>query len=209
MKRFFCSPITWITFALSALIVSLYLLGFRITYAPMLDSKWEAISAVAGWFSAFMSAGALIAAIRIPKVIAEQQNKIALFDKRYAAVDSLLFLISVVKQIVDGTVKEMNKKTYFDTIVETYNSISIVRGITSNCKKPSDAYVRLIMEAGKIGYLFDVKEIADILDFLKITDQYISDVYKGKHVDDILLIEAYNRLSSVKIQEKLEAQLKI
>ena len=66
-----------------------FLLGFRITYAPALENSWEAISGVAAWVSILVSVAsvgasfvAVWAAIQVPKKIAEQQNKIALFEKR-------------------------------------------------------------------------------------------------------------------------------
>lgn len=56
--------------------------GFRITYAPELENSWEAISAVASWASVCATLAAVWAAIRIPKEIAKQQNKIALIKDR-------------------------------------------------------------------------------------------------------------------------------
>ena len=207
MKKIFRSPITYIVVFLVALIVFLYNRGFRIVYDPNVINDWDAISAFASWFGAIASAGALLVAIHIPKVIAEQQNKIALFDKRYNTCDALLFLLTVVKNIVDGTMKEMEPKLFLDTIAGTYKSVSIVGEITSNCKELSDIYVRLIFEAGKIGYLFEIAELKDVLEFLKSTDRYISDVYKGNPGDITQLQAAYERLDAERIQEKLEQQL--
>ena len=94
MKRIFSSAIIWITIFLSVLVVFLYFFGFRITYAPTLENSWDAISACASWFSAIASVVAILIAIRIPKRIAEQQNTIALFDKRYSAYTAFAFLMS-------------------------------------------------------------------------------------------------------------------
>lgn len=208
MKKITRSPTTWIILSICVIVIVLYFCGFRITYAPDLENSWDAISACASWFGAIMSAGALFVAISIPKIIAEQQNKIALFDKRYVACDSLLFLISVVKQIADGTVKT-NKFDYLNTVIETYKSISVVRTIASDCDDVSDIYVRLVFEAGKIVYLFKIKEIETIIEFLKAVDQYVSDVYKGVTADEEYLLTIYNKLNSEKIQEKLEIQMTI
>lgn len=65
------------------ILIFLYCVGFRITYAPKLDNCWEAVSACGTWAAAIMSSIAVIVAISIPKKIASEQNKIALFDKRY------------------------------------------------------------------------------------------------------------------------------
>lgn len=209
MKKILRSPITYIALFLVALIIYLYNRGFRIIYDPTLINDWDAISACASWFGAIASAGALFVAILIPKRIAEQQNRIALFDKRYNACDALLFLLSVVKHIVDGTIKDMVPRIYLDTLAGTYRSVSVVKEIISDCKESSDVYVRLIFEAGKIGFLFEIDEVDNILEFLKSVDRYISDIYKGQTVDVTLLQTAYAQLDSVKIQEKLEQQLNL
>lgn len=62
-----------------ALAAILYRLGFRITYAPELANDWNAISAVAAWAGAIGTVAAVFSAIHV----ANQQNKIALFEKRY------------------------------------------------------------------------------------------------------------------------------
>ena len=64
-------------------VVVMYLMGFRITYAPDLENSWDAISAFADWASVFVSGLAIYYAICVPKKIAEDQNRIALFEKRY------------------------------------------------------------------------------------------------------------------------------
>ena len=69
--------------------VLLWLLGFRITYAPTMENSWDAISACAGWASVVVAGLAIYYAIQVPKKIAEDQNKIALFEKRYAVYEVL------------------------------------------------------------------------------------------------------------------------
>lgn len=81
----------WFPLTVSILIVAIVvilvfimaLFGWRITYAPELENSWEAISAVAAWVGAIASFGAIMVAIWIPKRIANRQDKIALFEKRY------------------------------------------------------------------------------------------------------------------------------
>lgn len=72
---------TLLAIAFSAVV--LWLLGFRITYAPNLENSWDAISACAGWAGAIFSLIAILVAIQIPKKIADEQNNIALFEKRH------------------------------------------------------------------------------------------------------------------------------
>lgn len=65
----------------------LYCAGLRITYAPELENNWDSISAYAAWFSVVVSivgVGASFAAVWYAIRVADKQNKIALFEKRYA-----------------------------------------------------------------------------------------------------------------------------
>lgn len=57
--------------------------GLRITYSPELENSWSAIGAIGGWASAIVSGIAIWFAVSAPKKIALDQNKIALFEKRY------------------------------------------------------------------------------------------------------------------------------
>lgn len=83
MKKILRSPIVWIISMESILCVLMYAFGFRITYAPQLVNSWEAISACAGWAGVIASTVAILVAVRIPKIIADRQDKIALFEKRH------------------------------------------------------------------------------------------------------------------------------
>ena len=199
----------WIVVLLCGIISILYFAGFRITYAPNLENSWDAISACAGWCGAIMSAIAIFVAIDIPKKIAEQQNNISLFEKRYSAFNTLAFLLSVVKPIIEGELEDKNHCFYLDNMVETFDSISITREGISGCKDPASVYVRLIFEAGKIKYLFELKEFDVVIDFLYAFDQYLTDVHKVESADETALKTIYTKLQNDKIIDKLEAQLKI
>lgn len=92
-------PMVAVIAAFAVVVLVMALLGFRITYAPDLENSWEAISAVAAWAGVITSIAAVGAsfaavwfAIRVPKEIAEQQNKIALFEKKYSVYSSLLLI---------------------------------------------------------------------------------------------------------------------
>lgn len=86
------------TFIIVVLIV-LYLIGFRITYAPWLDNNWDAISAVAAWAGAIATSVAIWFAVQSPKRIATQQNRIALFEKRLECFIATAKLIAFSNQI--------------------------------------------------------------------------------------------------------------
>ena len=75
-------------FFLIALI--LHLFSFEIVYDPKVISNWDAVSGVASWVGVIVSivavcvsALAIYYAIQVPKKIADRQDKIALFEKRY------------------------------------------------------------------------------------------------------------------------------
>lgn len=126
-KKQKCPVSIWVPTALVALVAILfllgYLMGFRITYTPELENSWDAISAVATWAGVFVSAIGVIAsfmaiwfAIQVPKKIAEQQNRIALFEKRhecYTAIQNLLALKNQIEEL--QTIKEIQAalKFYF------------------------------------------------------------------------------------------------
>ena len=82
-----------------------------------------------------------------------------------------------------------------------------MKEIASNCKDPSDIFTRLVFEAGKIGFLFEMKNTQDVLGFLLAVDQYVSEIYKGNPADEVPLLEAYNKLDCRAIQEEIENYL--
>lgn len=81
------------------LVVVLWIFGFRITYAPKLETSWDAVSACAAWAGVIASFVAIWFAIQIPKKIAEEQNKIALFEKRFECYLSLQKILACGQQI--------------------------------------------------------------------------------------------------------------
>lgn len=108
---------------MAGVVLTMMLFGWCFTYAPELENSWDAISAVATWAGVFVSGIGVIAsfmaiwfAIQVPKKIAEQQNKIALFEKRhecYTAIQNLLALKNQIEEL--QTIKEIQAafKLYF------------------------------------------------------------------------------------------------
>lgn len=79
----------------------LYLMGFRITYAPALENSWDAVSACAAWAGAIATTAAVFIAIWIPKKIADRQDKIALFDRKlecYMKLQALYAFSSAIRK---------------------------------------------------------------------------------------------------------------
>lgn len=87
---------SWITLLGCEIIVVLilFLFGFKFTYAPELENSWGAISAFAAWASVIASSIAILVAVWIPKRIAEKQDRIALFEKRFEFYEELQRCIS-------------------------------------------------------------------------------------------------------------------
>lgn len=78
-------PLT-VAIGIAAVVASVMaLFGWRITYAPDLENKWDAISAVASWGGAIGTVTAVFSAI----CVANRQNRIALFEKRYKVYNEI------------------------------------------------------------------------------------------------------------------------
>ena len=93
--------LTGLCILLAELLVAilLWLFGFRITYSPTLENSWDAISACAGWASVVVAGFAIYYASLVPKKIAEDQNRISLFEKRVDLYLTAQKLISCAQQI--------------------------------------------------------------------------------------------------------------
>ena len=79
-------PLVVALLIIGAGIIFAFLLGFRITYAPALENSWDAISGVADWVSiivSILSAIASFMAVVFAVRVANKQNQIELFEKRY------------------------------------------------------------------------------------------------------------------------------
>lgn len=90
--------------------------GWRITYAPELENSWDAISACAAWAGVISSFVAIMVAVWIPKKIADRQDKIALFEKRYECYTLVQNFLALGDQIENlQTIKEIQAafKIYF------------------------------------------------------------------------------------------------
>lgn len=102
------------------------LFGWRITYAPELENSWDAISACAAWAGVIASFIAIWYAIQVPKKIAEQQNKIALFEKRYQVYSSTMKIVQVANRILLSQSDDVNgAKNYFDHFSSSRRNFSM------------------------------------------------------------------------------------
>ncbi|OUN11552.1 hypothetical protein B5G38_15410 [Gemmiger sp. An87] len=107
--RWFPLILTTAILVLAAIIVLIMaLFGWRFTYAPELENSWNAISSVAAWTGTIIGLSGVVAsflavwfAIQVPKKIADRQDKIALFEKRYECFQIFEKLHVLYKQIKD------------------------------------------------------------------------------------------------------------
>lgn len=89
----------WVLLVFVIILSTLWTFGWKITYNPQLDNNWNAIDAVGGWISAIISGIAIWFAVYAPKHIAQEQNKIALFEKRFASYSVFLKYTSFAETI--------------------------------------------------------------------------------------------------------------
>ena len=208
MKKIFRSPVTWVGVVACTIILFLYFCGFRITYAPEMENSWEAISAFAGWFGAIASAIAIFVAIRVPKKIAERQDSIALFEKRYSAFDAFVFLTSVAERFDKDDYKESDIKPFMDEVVEVFKTFADGNGFSWDNKDSCAVFRRQIIEAGKIRFLFNLTEMKAVSEFLDAFNFFIRDVFNGKFCSIQKVINTYKIIENEKIGEKLALQVK-
>lgn len=173
-------------------ILVMIFLGWRFTYQPGLDNKWDAISAVAAWAGVVVAVASTTAsflavwfAIRVPKKIAEQQNKITLFEKRYE-------------------------------IFEIYNSCKIFADMIrweDNCQNVQLIFMNVFCNAsfdGKnIDLLYVTKECAILSDKLRMS-QFLFDASVSSYMKNIanclyLLITASLYESECIVRGKVDA----
>lgn len=90
-----------IVFALAIFVCCTYCAGWRITYNPELENSWnwDAVSAIAAWAGVAASAVAIWYAVRVPKKIADRQDKIALFERRYDCYSLIQSLLVCARQM--------------------------------------------------------------------------------------------------------------
>lgn len=156
MKKILQSPTTWITLVAFTIVVGLYFCGFRITYAPELENSWNAISACAGWASAVFSFIAILVAIQIPKKIADQQNKIALFEKRHTFYYTFCRCISFCEGLDSVQTKDSVRIMFYTMLSDDHTSRTLAE--INERITPLEIKIGSILSQGE--YLFDCEKTA-------------------------------------------------
>ncbi len=125
----------WIPLTLGLVSVILVALGWKVTYNPQLENSWNAIDAVGNWISALISGVAIWFAVLVPKRIAQGQNDIALFEKRFSSYNVFLKYTSFADKI-----QKINKPhqlrqefdIYFAEYCGTLGSKELIVGIKND-----------------------------------------------------------------------------
>lgn len=114
-------PLVLTLLALVVVAIIAFLLGFRITYAPELENSWDAISGVAAWISVLVSVASVFAsvlAVRYAISVADDQNKITLFEKRYELYALIHYCEIFAHRIEKAKTKEEVKQYFLNTFSE-------------------------------------------------------------------------------------------
>lgn len=132
------------------------LFGWRITYAPELETSWECVSAIASVASAVGTVAAVWFAIRVPKKIAEEQNRIELFEKRYQVYNALFKFNILAHAILEYSQTSEQAINFFDAF--SSSGISFGMKIKSTDKEKREerqkVFDSLFIESQKIGLIF-------------------------------------------------------
>ena len=155
-------------------IVMLYRIGFRITYAPELENSWEAVSAVATCVGVLASFMAIWFAVQVPKKIAEQQNKIALFEKRHKLYKQFAELYDFSLSVGDAYGFEKIQKLFFK-YYGPWNNDNLY-----NSEEVHKRIIKIIFEFSEAKFLFD-EEIASSI--IMIVNKVSTVIYASINVN--------------------------
>lgn len=108
MKKLLKKTSFWIVSIEIIIVIILGLLGFKITYNPDLDNNWDAVSACAACVGVVVSGIAIYFAKEVSIRIAESENNIATFEKRYLLYKSLLTLVDFGNMVSNISEDEQN-----------------------------------------------------------------------------------------------------
>lgn len=154
--------------------------GFRITYSPTLENSWSAISGVADWVGVIISILSAIAsfmAVWYAIRVADKQNQITLFEKKYE-----LFEIVFNCKIFSDSIKDVKnnidvRMTFLAALC--YNSID-----GSKITDTAFVLVEQIAVLQKLKQISFLYENTDVLDKSPQLIDALSELMAGCHDDD-------------------------
>lgn len=141
--------------------------------------------------------------------ITERQNKIVLFEIRYSVVSALSFLLSTVKITISYA--GGNKCVPLDSAMNTYLSTMAFSSKKNNRDDLSAFYTGIILESGKVEYLFKNEDTRVIMDFLLVVENYIKDIEFGEEYQEHekKLKECIRIIEEIGLMKKLNEYLKL
>lgn len=192
---------SWITLlgCETVALIILFLFGFKFTYAPELENSWNAVSAFATWAGVVASTFAILVAIQIPKKIAIQQNKIALFEKRYEFYSMLSRCLAYANSIESAKTSEEAQSSFLEMFCNKFLP-GIPRDEFYKEVTPVIWSVKTTLEQGEYLFPFEMsKEMENIStalfrtafyysncdDFVKARDEYLKQISCLTCIDSI------------------------
>lgn len=176
------SPSFWIIITLVFVAISLFAMGFRITYAPTLENSWTAIDAVGGWASALGAIAAVVVALIVANrqneiarsqneiamqqaEISEQQNRIALFEKRFEFYNMLQTCITIGRLLPNAKdaeaaislVAESFNKGNYRSHIENDKNADYIKALAI------DAYDKVYEIMGKSEFIFEFETLEYVI----------------------------------------------
>ena len=164
---------TWFVFLLGILIavvvllgigVILYCNGYRIIYPQQFETSWDAVSGFAAWFGvvvSVVSAAASFFAIWFAVRVADKQNKIALFEKRY----NFYFIINNLLLCSDALKKLNSNRMVYKSLVYYFGKISDHEILNSLDLVATSIQIQHRIEPGEfLFYNYDVDSLKAIID---------------------------------------------
>lgn len=113
-----------------------------------------------------ISALAVIYAVKVPKKIAEEQNRIALFEKRYSLYVDFTKVLAVVKIFETNEIKTKNEGILeFVNFVGDNDFSDQDSGLVQ--ARAKSILIKTVEKLGQIGYLFELKSDELIEDYCK------------------------------------------
>lgn len=173
--KWFPLVLTLLTLVVVAIVA--FLLGFRITYAPELENSWDAISAVASWASVAASFIAVWTAIQVPEKIAEQQEKVELYEKRldfYNTIDMCIrFAYTIDSLLPNAAIKYLFVITFENETKPSRVKEEIERQVTFVFCKVVES-----LKHGEFLFEYDVKKYTKAI-VESLTDLVVPETLEG------------------------------
>ena len=132
--------------------IAAFYVGTYVRYG-WLENIWESISAVASCCGVVASIGAVWAAIQIPRKIAEQQEKVELYERRFEFYDTLCSCIHYAKILGEEATTEF-QADYLFVMILGHDTLSNITEVNAR-EKAGLIIWKVISSLGNGAFLFD------------------------------------------------------